>query len=605
MLKCAGFIGKALPDSQQLIEKMVSAQQKEALSPSHTFQLDNKGFVATLSLPQKIGRVSLQRKSIANNLLVITGAPISLKKDLEQQLSQVVESDFDTAIKVLTELDGAFVAIYWNNSLRKLAIVTDILGMQPLYVVKLPGLLLFASEVKAIAASNLIEKNINPASWGAFLSFGHFIGNQTSLQQVERISTGCVLTYDPDQDTVLEKSYWQWPEPKVNLSIKNFDTAHLIHVLKQEIAAYLEYYDNHSTTVLLSGGFDSRLLAALMVDMGVQPTALALKHEDELFGAEGYIAEKVAKQLNIPFKLISTNSDFFSSEQYLKYLIMNEVATPSLNLFIAQLVQYLNSSINSIWEACFFGAGLKRFPKETQYSLTDYLKNLPTYSSSIWQAARYIFSPSLSEQMYEEFNTQLRVEANKYSNDGFGVLQFMIRNRTRNRTAPNPLQVYNNKTFTFTPGLSKAFWNEVASLPTDFSVDYQLYRKLFQDHFADMSVFPFISGGKFANLQTLSLRNNCLNLAFRLGKKHYVRSLLKPFGLYHNNFFTPSSLVDSTISLVNQEYPDLNAVKISQIDSLFEPRCMKYKNETLLLFYWQIWHWIMDGDYDKFAKILN
>ncbi len=73
---------------------------------------------------------------------------------------------------------------------------------------RVSGKLLVASEMKAIAASKLIEVEMNPGAWGAFVAFGHTLGSETALKQVWRVAPGAIVIYDPSSDRLEEKNYW-------------------------------------------------------------------------------------------------------------------------------------------------------------------------------------------------------------------------------------------------------------------------------------------------------------------------------------------------------------------------------------------------------------
>ena len=71
--------------------------------------------------------------------LFIAGTPISCSTDVGERLRHAVEAEWEEAVACLKELDGPFAAVMWHDALRRLTIVTDILGMQPLYFHRQPG----------------------------------------------------------------------------------------------------------------------------------------------------------------------------------------------------------------------------------------------------------------------------------------------------------------------------------------------------------------------------------------------------------------------------------------------------------------------------------
>jgi hypothetical protein len=85
--------------------------------------------------------------------LFIAGTPISCSTDVRERLRHAVEAEWEEAVACLKDLDGPFAVVMWHDALRRLTIVTDILGMQPLYFHRQPGMLALASEVRALTSS--------------------------------------------------------------------------------------------------------------------------------------------------------------------------------------------------------------------------------------------------------------------------------------------------------------------------------------------------------------------------------------------------------------------------------------------------------------------
>src|SRR5262245_64710742 len=97
--------------------------------------------------------------------------------------------------------------------------------------------------------------------------------------------------------------------------------------------------------------------------------------------------------------------------------------------------------------------------------------------------------------MEETFRKTLATERAQYADDESGVSQFVVRNRTRHRIAPNPLQAFSNDAIPLAPGLSKSFWEMAAAIPTERKRGHQLYRRLFERRFPKALAVPAVSGG--------------------------------------------------------------------------------------------------------------
>ena len=598
MLKCAVILGNSPTNSQEIITGMANAQKKGQFQKNKIFSLENYGKIAAITRTGTTSEISLQRQGSTGNLLIITGTPLAKNGDINQQLDTIVESDYQNAAQALTKFDGAFAALFWDANARKLAIVTDILGMQPLYMAYVSSCLLLASEIKAIATSGLIDLEMDPAAWGAFVTFGHFIGNRSSLKQVQRVAPGSIVIYDPDKDTITETSYWQWPSPQPEMRLEDLDTEALVDTIERDIKAYLNYHQ--PGTILLSGGLDSRLILAILLKIGVQPNAVVLDHEDEFFGADGFYARLVAKKVGVPVQNISSDPSFFSSPQYLDYLQFNEVGTPSLFLFISQMLQHLQPEMKSVWDGLFPNVLFQHFPSISGGFTQLFVTKAMSPNSLPWQGVKRIFSPRLAEEIYEEFMVLLHVEKPKYSDDGFGLHQFMVRNRTIHRISINPLKVYSNIVSPFTPGLNQELWRIAPTIPPQLKENSRLYLEIYRRHFPHMLSIPFVSGGKLLRPQAFSPLHDFFAVASKvqsgIAKSKLGRDFLQQFGVpLHRKFFKPSTLLAEVIAQVDPDHPHLNSDTICRIKAENETDPTRFSSERELLFYWQVWRSLMEG----------
>jgi hypothetical protein len=323
--------------------------------------------------------------------------------------------------------------------------------------------------------------------------------------------------------------------------------------------------------------------------------ALILRRQDEHLDADGQFATRIAKRLQIEYELITPQKSHYSSAAYLDYLIMNEVATPSLYLFIAEVAAYIRPDMQAVWEGVFPGYTLTA-PGQPPGGFAAYLRQAcKGWDSRIWQAAAHVFARPLVEQMYEAFRQSLDTEKARYPDDGFGISQFIIRTRTRNRTGPNPLQVYANRVLPFTPGLTKEFWDLVAVIPFEAKADFQLYLDLYQRHFPAARAVPYNSGGKLVKGRRFDpsyyVHRYVAGALYRLSLRYQLRRL----GLrgQWTEWWHPSTLVPRVLALVDADHPDLNAPAARMLQRGTRGRMPG--PVRALLFYWQTWRWIMEG----------
>jgi hypothetical protein len=517
--------------------------------------------------------------------LLVAGTPLSGSTDVRERLQRAVEAEWDEAVECLEGLDGPFAAVMWHEGLRRLTIVTDILGMQPLYFVRQTGMFAVASEVRALTSSGMCRDTPDPAGWGAFLSFGHTIADRTLVADVRRVAPGSVVVYHPDTDTLSASPYWSWPSARVNTLDDSIVDA-LGDRIVADVRACLAY---HPRPVLsLSGGYDSRLILGALDHIGQRPAVLTLAHPDEQHDLDGRLALRIARTFNLGVEHRVPRRDFFSSPDYLDYVRTSGLASPSLYLFIAQLSSFLKTGIEAVWDGVFPGCAL--FPVHQHPGGFDaYLRHTARTDTPLWTAARQLFRPGFVTAMEEAFLETLATECAQYADDESGVSQFVVRNRTRHRVAPNPLQAFSNDVIPLAPGLSKSFWELASAIPTEMKRGHQLYRRLFRRRFPKALDVPAVSAGTIDRFhRRFDWDVTTAQIADFMQRRPRLSSLLSRSGVAGAPFWTRSAFVDRCVSSLDPRDPFLEP---DAVQRLREPRASSdngVEKQRELLFYWQM-----------------
>lgn len=405
-------------------------------------------------------------------VLVVTGCPVGCAG-----FDQI--SGADDVIRIFTEADGAFAAIYWDKREQSLTIITDFLGVQPLYYSTHDGDLHFASETKAFAATP------DPSGWGAFLAFGHPIGDTTLARGVSRVPGGSILRLEAGSKIPSIQSYWSPPEDYDPPSIT--DVADAFRASIQDYAPH-----GRGGTILLSGGFDSRLILFGLLEAGIPVSARIFSHADENLDADRRFATRLARKHDLDFDVVSPADNFFSSPAYLDYLSDTDAQTRSLHLYIAQLGPNIPGP--AIWEGWGPGPtlGSRYFPGG---GFDTYLQRSVAYPGSPqWEAAKLCLKQDYYDEMEAGFSNQLEEEVHRYSDDDTGVYWFFSKNRSRNRTGANTFKAFPQYATPCLPGLSKRFWEAAARIPQREKLGHRYFRQFLQATYPEALKVPFVTG---------------------------------------------------------------------------------------------------------------
>lgn len=160
----------------------------------------------------------------------------------------------------LLRLRGMFAFAVYNTRTRRLLLARDRVGIKPLYIARANGMLLFASEVKALLASDLVRRSINPVAVHDYLALGYPITPATCWADIEMVAPATWLEVGPE--TTRTGRYWSWqPRESMTCSLDE-GVQTLEHTLSDALQAHL--LSDVPVGAFLSGGLDSSLNVALL-----------------------------------------------------------------------------------------------------------------------------------------------------------------------------------------------------------------------------------------------------------------------------------------------------------------------------------------------------
>ncbi len=158
-------------------------------------------------------------------------------------------------------LRGMFGLAVWDARARRAVLARDRLGIKPLYHARVGDVLVFASELKSLLASGLVEPALDYEAIDAYLTLGFVPGPRTPLAGVSKLPPGHVLV--ADAAGVRSEAYWRYPKPRplAGLSAEEHRRA-LLDLLDESVR--LRLMSDVPLGAMLSGGLDSSLIVALM-----------------------------------------------------------------------------------------------------------------------------------------------------------------------------------------------------------------------------------------------------------------------------------------------------------------------------------------------------
>jgi asparagine synthase (glutamine-hydrolysing) len=220
------------------------------------------------------------------NTLIARGHSFSIHNDPEFVLRLYEEYGENFAEK----LNGAFLVVIWDKIQRKLLVANDRIGLHPLYFSSRPGFFSFASGVRALLTDPALPRAIDKIGLAEFLTFEHMISNRTFLKDVSILPPGSLLSYQDGTcriDTYWKLQYQEYTQLRDEEEYIYDLDYHIRQAIKRQSPGKIP------AGVLLSGGFDSRVvLAFLQKEMKERPL------HTFTFGIPGCNDARYAKQVS-------------------------------------------------------------------------------------------------------------------------------------------------------------------------------------------------------------------------------------------------------------------------------------------------------------------
>lgn len=254
------------------------------------------------------------------NIFVYNGEVYNYK-EIKENLSYSFKTESDTeAILVgidfkgidwtLNQLNGMYAFSYYDVTSKTMYIARDRMGIKPLYYYAKDGLLVFASEIKSILSSGLVEAKLNESAIDEYLGNRYIRAPYTFFEDIYQVMPGHYLIVDSECN-IKDVEYWHLPE-QFNTNT-NYDEVGILTEFGSMIEGAIRrrMISDVPLGTYLSGGVDSSLISAIAAINKTEPLETFTIGFPEM--NEFSFAQEVAdKYKTNHHELVMTNSNYFS-----------------------------------------------------------------------------------------------------------------------------------------------------------------------------------------------------------------------------------------------------------------------------------------------------
>ena len=306
-------------------------------------------------------------------------------------------------------LRGKFGIAVWDGKERRAVIARDRLGVKPLYYSICGDLVVFASELKSLLASGLIDIQLDYDAIDTYLTFGFFAAPQTPLAAVSKLEPGHRLIVDANGART--ERYWGYPEPAPDDGKTLQEHADgFLEQLEDSVRARL--MSDVPLGAMLSGGIDSSLVVALMarnmsepvktfsvgfVEDGDRNELADARLVAEAFGTEHHELELTFADAAVPLdELVWWVDEPLADLSALGFLALSELATKSVTVALSgQGADELLGGYRKHQAASFVGKW-NRLPRPVRKAGTFVALRGPRRTR---RAARVLAAPDAAERL--------------------------------------------------------------------------------------------------------------------------------------------------------------------------------------------------------------
>jgi asparagine synthase (glutamine-hydrolysing) len=206
------------------------------------------------------------------------------------------------------KFDGMFALGIWDETRRELVLARGCHGKKPLFYYHDPGKqVVFASTLSPLLDWPTVPRTLNVPGVYDYIRRGYFHAPESILQDVRKVMPGCFVVFREDRPEEIHR-HWDILEiakkPRLQFANEREYLKELSRIIRQAIKKRL--ISDVPVGLLLSGGVDSSLVAALMAEVSSQTLqTFSLGFTNEKFDESSY-GEQVARQLglsNVVFRM--------------------------------------------------------------------------------------------------------------------------------------------------------------------------------------------------------------------------------------------------------------------------------------------------------------
>lgn len=324
MCGIAGIFGlENMPDAEHLTQKMLSKMAHRGPNAEGIWKGENVVLGhRRLSIIDLSSGANQPFHSYDGRYTIVFNGEIYNFQELKNQLSDFYpfQTGSDTevilaafakwGVKCLQTLNGMFAFALWDSHEEKLWIARDRVGIKPLYYTIHEQSVVFASELRAILDTEVVERKLSKRSLIEYLRYQTVHAPNTLIEGIKMLMPGNYMMLSSNEIQITE--YWK-PWQKLHF---DQDPIKIQKNIREKLVASVErrMIADVPLGAFLSGGIDSSLLVGIMAEkLGKKVDTFNVSFDESEFSEAKYAAQIARKFVTNHHEIKLKPSDFLAS----------------------------------------------------------------------------------------------------------------------------------------------------------------------------------------------------------------------------------------------------------------------------------------------------
>lgn len=258
-----------------------------------------------------------------------------LRKDMDTRFQS--RSDTETLVENLSKhgihktikmLNGMFAFVALDVIKKTLYLVRDPFGIKPLYYSSENETFSFSSEIRGIRAMRPCSLGISRTGLQKFLTLRYIPSPGTIFKGINKLPPGHILSYNLENRKININTYIQPTVERFSGTVKQ---ATKVYLDKLRAAIERQFLSDVPVGILLSGGIDSALIAAMAAELDAHPPCFTVGFGHGYKDCEINAASSTAHRLGLKHVPVEvTPNDLWSVLSEVNGVVEEPLATRSI-----------------------------------------------------------------------------------------------------------------------------------------------------------------------------------------------------------------------------------------------------------------------------------